>query len=402
MTSAILKPLSLHAASMSFRQLLTDHLAGAAWRELDCPNCGARLWRRDTDGACQKCLSLTGAVARAPVFWEEVWSQLRKTFVGVGFAQHSTISIATDRTRGTLFLGSGLQIFEPVIFDGSPQPKGPLFVHQPVVRLNYLSRTQHAGYGTSFVNLCTEQTRATAADYLSHLDLWLGAIRSALRAKVEVALEDRLWRGGPFGGTQLNVFAAGVPVGDAVFIESASGAASALLPIVDFSFGLERLVGAANGKRDFWPYVGPLPDSAHAARRAGLDAMKTATLLVLAGVSPSARRHGRELRRLYRLTAAHPPVRDTLEAARYFADFWREFLPAESPRTAYPLVEVNVAEGVQRAKAERLHREAGCDGRAAPGSTTDICRALLTRGMTLDDVAGLAILAENPPAPEAS
>jgi hypothetical protein len=381
---------------MSFHQILTDHLAGRSWREIQCPTCGERIWRRDIDGACQKCLALTGSVARVPVFWEEVWSRLRKTFVSAGFAQLSTISIATDRRRGTLFLGSGLQILEPVIFDESPQFKGPLFIHQPVVRLNYLSRTQHAGYGTSFVNLCTEQTRATAADYLVHLDLWLIAIRSTLGMKVEVALENCQWRGGPFEGTQLNVFAAGVLVGDAIFIESASGGASTLLPIVDFSFGLERLVGAANGSRDFWPYVGPLPDSALAAHRTGLDAIKTATLLVLAGVSPSARRHGRELRRLYRRIAVQPPIRDTLEVARYFADYWRDFLPANSPASGYPLAEVNVVEGMQRAKAERLRLVVGCDGQAASGSTTDICRALLRRGMTLGDVAGLATLADNP------
>lgn len=291
----------------------------------------------------------------------------------------STTALASDRTRSTLFIGSGLQIFEPAMFDGAPTPTGRLFVHQPVLRLNYFQSTDQAGYGTSFVNLCTEEARGSECAFVEHFSAWVSALSAVgLSPEVlELELESQPWTGGPFSGTQILLKAHNVTIGDGIFITSASlSKAAELLPIVDFSFGLERIVGSINRSADFWPFVGPVPDALDADARAPLDALKSAVLLVSCGVEPSARRHGRELRRLYKRYATWRPRAAVGELVRVFYEYWNSFLPNSATVSADEVCSKVIA-GVNRAKIANASREAGVK---LSEDTDETCRRLLGAG----------------------
>lgn len=338
---------------MSFGSELENHLTSMQWLRTRCIGCGRRFWSVTTHSRCQRCsAAIEPHQTPFPVIWTEVWPILLRKMSSASFRAMSTVALARDRTRSTLFIGSGLQIFETVIFDGEPIPSGRLFVHQPVLRLNYFQSTDMAGYGTSFVNVCTEEARGSEIAFLEHLNAWVSALSAVgLSPEVlELELVSQIWTGGPFSGTQILLKAHNVTIGDGVFITSAAlKKAACLLPIVDFSFGLERIVGSINRSADYWPFIGPLPDALMADARAPLDALKSAVLLVSCGVEPSARRHGRELRRLYKRYATWRTSTALGELVRVFYEYWSSFLPNSTTVSADEVC-WKVIEGVHRAR----------------------------------------------------
>lgn len=334
---------------------LTRSLESAGWERFHCAHCGTELWACEPANPCRKCS--TRARNGPPCeegSWRLTWELLRTFFNDLGYGATSTARIMRSRTRSTLFVGAGLQIFEDVIYDSLPPPKGRLFVHQPVVRLNYLGYSARAGYSTSFVNLCTEKSGSSPVAHAAQLMGWLQALRATSIRKLELVFEENRWRGGPFEGAQLTIRAAGAPIGDGIFIDTGPKNAQSLLPISDFSFGLERISAARYEGGDFWPCLMP-SSAAGIAYRQSLDALRTAALLVLCNVAPSARRHGRELRRLYKIAALLPRSVDVCACINSFANYWSEFLPAAELRMNCESVVEAVSSGVDRARSLTVH-----------------------------------------------
>jgi hypothetical protein len=333
-------------------RFLLDCLRDAGWHSIHCDTCGKDLWIAENANRCQSCEPLTEQPRKPePARWEPLWRALYTSFAESGFSPISTAQIMRSRRRSTLFIGAGLQIFEGAIYDGEPVSHGPLFVHQPVVRLNYLNSVHKPGYATGFVNLCTEQTQSNHSHHAAHLMAWLNALSFICVRPLEIVFERDRWVGGPFKGSQLQVRVGGHSiVGDAVFIDDGPAEASRMLPISDFSFGLERIVAAAGRSADFWPSIAPCGRAPGSGDRQALDALRTAVLLALGNVRASSRRHGRELRRLCRIAARLPQRFELGVTAMTFGSYWCEFLPKDGVGRDLGLAVEDVLSEVRRAR----------------------------------------------------
>jgi hypothetical protein len=235
---------------------------------------------------------------------------------------------------GTYFIGAGLQYFDDVVFLEKPYTEGLFVVAQPAIRLNYLDQAGvREGISTSFVNLCTEQIVHTFDAYAAHLELWLAYLRNVGIEHEELSITPSrsLWTASVFRGWSLDFHYAGVELGDAIYIFDVPQNTRSSLAIVDFSFGLERIFWVATRKKSFFDGIGP-PGDAKIVHPVRTDLLRTATLMILSGVTPSSRKCGRLLRNLIRrvvpLLGADDPERDVNHSYGYWQMFLRPQISA--------------------------------------------------------------------------
>ena len=134
---------------------------------------------------------------------------------------------------------------------------------------------------------------------------------------------------GHSGGNAFVVLVSGIEVGDLVLIDDGDPEVRQLLPIVDTSFGLERLVSAAGAGMRYSTLIGPLPPSAVPELTAPLDHLRTATLMLMAGLTPSGKGRGRILRSLS--TTDIPPgwPLDIDAVVAHAHTYWAVFLASQ-------------------------------------------------------------------------
>ncbi len=357
------------------------HLTVRGWTSGICVSCGKGFLApvSRTDCGDEVCAPPRPTNVRRCTFADQVWPVARWAF------QEYRTTTRTDLINhlgGTRFVGAGLQIFEPAIFAEAVVPTGPLFVPQPAIRLNHLDTVVRSdGFSTAFVNLCSEQAHADLADYMKHLDRWLACLAKlgVADAELTLLLPSELWIGGPFRGTSLVVTVVGVEIGDLVWIDYGDAAVGRLLPIVDASFGLERMTAALNTDLGYTALLGPLPASLDPPIRTVLDRLRTAVLLLMSGLEPSGRGRGRTLRQL--ITTSLPPQArcevDTL--VRHAFGYWSTFHTTEASVT--DCVEV-VRRERERDRNRSLLAGTQRNGAAAVKLTTDeIYRRILLSGV---------------------
>jgi hypothetical protein len=288
--------------------------------------------------------------------------------------------IANAGGRATQFVGAGLQVFEDGIEQGLAPPAMPLFVPQPVIRLNYWAAVGvRDATSTSFVNLCTEHAQSSLTEFLRHLDIWLDLL-VVLRIRLDdtnIVIGAERWRGGPFSGPCLSVEVDGTEVGDAILIDEGAPEASGYLPIADFSFGLERIVAALNPGLRYSLFLGALPESALPENERAIDRLRTATLICMSGVNPSSRGHGRHLRRAIREALLEGSALDFAAAIVHAHGFWSQFMtPVRGLHECQRLLEA------ERARARAIEVVRVCRGGApnpdlSAASADEACRRLL-------------------------
>lgn len=291
-------------------------------------------------------------------------------------------------------MGAGLQIFEDVIESAASPPPAPLFVPQPVIRLNYFRAVGSIpGTSTSFANLCTESARSSLSEFLRHFGIWLDLLRKLKIPinDVTIVLSAERWRGGPFAGPCVVVEVAGTEIGDAVFIDEGVGNTCNLLPISDFSFGLERLVWVVNTGLPYYTFIGALPDTALPENERAIDRVRTATLMCAAGVRPSSSGHGRHLRQVLADGVAQHAAIDLAAGIAHAYRYWGHFVtPIRGLTECRSILESEWT----RARAIEVSRYVCPDTRVGFGdsivSTDDVCRRLLAAGATIESVAECA------------
>jgi hypothetical protein len=371
-----------------------EHLARRSWRLLRCGQCGVAFLSSVTRSNCGKsgCTpsDMEAKTQRGPLlFPEELWPRIRTMFLANGFSLVNRSDVANSSSRSTRFVGAGVQLFEDAIYDGADHASGALFVPQPAVRLNYASSVASSrATSTSFMNVCTEQAQSRMCDFILHLDLWLGFLRK-IYTRLEdlvILLPSDLWSGGPLAGNSIVFEIGGIEIGDAIFIDQTVAVGQHLLPIVDFSFGLERLAYASRCDIPYSALIGPLPEAVSDVHYVALDRVRTATLLVMAGVTPSSSSHGRVVRQLLS-EAAEWTLEDFHEAVLHFYNYWSLFfLPARTFQECHSMIALEFSRARVAAIAKSRNFDKALRRMPIIPSSTTACRELLAAGLRFNDL----------------
>jgi hypothetical protein len=321
-----------------FKEALRAVFSEQGWHESVCTRCGETFFAASPARNCRApgCCSprpdrrsLAEVEAVDPL--TTVWELIRGWFARHNF-RHAVRTKLINEIGETYFVGAGLQIFDLVVHREVSYDEEVRFVPQPAVRLNYLAEAgAREGISTAFVNLCTEQISSQPeVAYQHHLTLWLGVLEAIglSSAEISVTLNSKLWEEGIFRGWSAVFHYAGIELGDGILIFHAPQRSRAPISIVDFSFGLERLVWASSPDASYFDVLSP-PWGRALGDGIELDRVRTGTLLVANGVMPSSRSHGRLLRSLLRRCTL--AVGDAISLVDHAFDFWGRFLPPIVP-----------------------------------------------------------------------
>ncbi|RMI45398.1 hypothetical protein [Streptomyces triticirhizae] len=255
---------------------------------------------------------------RAPT-WPEFLAMIEKAFAAQGVPRAPCLPLRWGRqTELTI---SAVQALDPLLKDGRPVTHRRGFLPQPVVRFTGQRDADGVlrdGFLTSFVNVSRVEPIQDIAEYATILDEWLTVLsRLGLHAR-HISVHGRLtvWRRHEVEGITLRFRHADLPLGDIVLLWNATNPA---LMAVDLGTALERLAWARSRQpwRDliFGRWTRTAPPNV-------LDALRTATLLLGNGITPTARGAGSIARRvLATVPADHSPFGFSA-AIRAHHEFW--------------------------------------------------------------------------------
>ncbi len=357
------------------------------WHEQWCVGCRRTFFARRVTDVCAAASCATArrslCARRIPVRPDTLWNRLRDHFVAHGFAPVRQDNVISP-TGETMFMSAALQVLDPVVHAGAPAPKEPYIVAQPVIRLNCAPQMGlEAGFSTSFVNVATEEVVDCAGNYARHLHAWLRAFRAIGLDEKRLSLiaEPIRFRGGLHEGNYLVFDHGGIELGEGIYIDTLR--TRPLLRVLDFGFGLERLLWAVNGTPTYYDNFGPL--TARAQRRYRLiDAARTTVLLASTGIKPGHRSHGYRLRWSIGRLRASLGNADPAPLLRHAFDEWSAFV--DMPLSGNECVVV--AELHRQTNLElcrRLEIRPSADVQMDPES---FCQTLIARGVPLVALLG--------------
>jgi hypothetical protein len=367
-------------------------LAGQGWVERRCRTCGraflATTMRNDCGSrGCGSVRPRAGnrTEMRAP---GTLWAAVRPALADAGFFERRLDDLVCT-VGEPIFIIAALQTLDDVMYRGAALPTQPSFAAQPSIRMRYVDEVGDVeGFGTSFVNIATHEFDITPARFDAHLALWLGILNQLGIARSELTLIEETvpFVAGPYRGWYLLLNWRGIEIGEAIRIDRARTADGRELALLEFSFGLERLLWAVNGTAAYHRNIGP-PLARILDSPVLVDAARTATLMAMAGITPGARGPGGRLRmmvaRLDRAlgTAALAPL------VRHCHAEWRPFLtPQREPDAALDVI----ARELARQRTLALARRIGCKEHiaAAAGTPEALAERLLAAGNGVDRWCG--------------
>jgi hypothetical protein len=221
---------------------------------------------------------------------------------------------------------SAVQALDPYIKGCQQHVYRRGFLPQPVVRFTG-RRDQHGallpGFATSFVNTSIVQPINAVAEHAELIDAWVGVLsRIGFHAR-HLTITGRLasWQRPPVAGITLRFRHEELPVGDAVLLWNRDDPSRLA---TDIGSGLERLAWALT--RRSWPETLYGPLAAHADIPA-LDAVRTATLIVGAGIRLSPRGPGSLARRLLRQVPDGTGSWGLSRVVRWAHSYWSQLIP---------------------------------------------------------------------------
>ncbi|WP_158920414.1 hypothetical protein [Streptomyces sp. NBRC 109706] len=276
--------------------------------------------------------------------WPELLAMIEKTFAEQGVLQAPCLPLCWGReTELTI---SAVQALDFLLREGRPVPYHRGFPAQPVVCFTgqrNADDTLRNRFLTSFVNVSRVEPIQDTAEYATILDELLTVLsRLGMHARhISVHGLVTVWRRSEAQGITLRFRHADLPLGDTVLHWNATNPARMA---VDLGSALKRLAWARSRLpwRDL--IFGPW---ARTAPRNILDALRTATLLLGDGTTPTARGAGSITRRvLATVPADHSPFGFSA-VIRAHHEFWSAVtaLPVAWPETTHVL---EAELGVQR------------------------------------------------------
>jgi hypothetical protein len=204
------------------------------------------------------------------------------------------------------------------------------FLPQPVVRFTG-PRDQHGallpGFATSFVNTSVVQPINAVAEHAELTDAWVGVLsRIGFHAR-HLTITGHLasWQRPPVAGITLWFRHEELTLGDAVLLWNRDDPSRLA---TDIGSGLERLAWALT--RRSWPETLYGSLAAH-ADIAALDAIRTATLIVGAGIHPGPRGPGSLVRRLLRQVPDSTGSWGLSRVVRWAHAYWSQMAPLPVP-----------------------------------------------------------------------
>lgn len=316
-----------------------------------------------------------------PIPAEALWRAVRGHVTALGFTAAAFPDEIVSHTGETLFISAALQILDPVVHCGAPVPLAPLVAAQPVIRLNSTPDVGgREGFSTAFVNLGTEEVVDSVAAYGRHLLAWIGALRALGldESRLVLIAEPVRFHGGLHEGSYLVLDYGGVEIGEGVFIDTVRTHRG--LQVVDFGFGLERLLWAVNGTPTYYDNLGPFPARLQGCREA-VDAARTAVLMALAGIEPGHRSRGYRMRVTVRRLGDALQGTDATALLRHAHREWSVFIrPSVSEQGCIAVIGSELDRGANLLLCRRLGIRPP-DG-ALLMDQDAFCALLLRRGVT--------------------
>ncbi|GGN41705.1 hypothetical protein GCM10012285_21190 [Streptomyces kronopolitis] len=232
---------------------------------------------------------------RRPPSWAELLGALKEGFAAQGIKRDACLPLRWGReTELTI---SAVQALDPLLKEGRLETYRRGFIPQPVVRFTG-QRTASGelcdGFLTSFVNVSCVQPVGSIDEYGAILDAWLSVLSQLGFHVRHISIYGRLavWQRRQVKGITLRFRHLDLTLGDIVLLWNAE---NPLRMGVDLGTSLERLAWARTLRSWHELIFGPL---AGAAPPSALDAIRTATLLLGHGITPSARSAGGVTRRV--------------------------------------------------------------------------------------------------------
>jgi hypothetical protein len=220
---------------------------------------------------------------------------MQTVLAGHGVPRPSLLPIRWDRDTDLLI--SAIQGLDPWLKDGADRVWREGFLPQPVVRFTGERGRDgrlRDGFLTSFVNLSCVQRVPDVERHVELLDAWIEGLSAVgiHAGRLHIAGSLAVWERQTVRGLTLHIECDGTGFADAVLLRNASEPSRMA---TDLGSGLERLRWLLS------PTTWAETVFGGEAQRFDvdmLDAVRTATLLVMAGIRPSARGAGGALRRV--------------------------------------------------------------------------------------------------------
>lgn len=254
------------------------------------------------------------------------------------------------------FVTSGVQRYEP-FFNGNEPLDIPRTIQiQPVIRTNYRESVGE-GNVSSFVNISTIASPVSPTQYTEMVDDWMKFLSSqglflpdfniTLKRKIPKTTNNQ-WDLNE--GLVLSFNYGGLGIGDFGFLQTPNHPEE---PIADLGIGLERLLWARNKNPSFGEVIGPLP-AGFSPDMPYLDALRTTTLMAIAGVPPLSDVENQLRRYLPLILEGKEP--SIQEGIAFYNNFWRSFVPSGNELEK---VSQNLRRELNREKNLQLLRKLG-------------------------------------------
>lgn len=301
----------------------------------------------------------------------QISAKMGEYFRSTGFESVTSRNIADTHGQIDLVI-AGVQMFDDIIHHNQPLRNDKVFVAQPCVRMQFQSQVEsQEGTSTSFVNVCSEQMRATFPEHLQSIDHWctvlskLGLHMNDFVVVMRTSAND--WGTGKFSALELFFSYGGLELGDAAYLLVPQANRPAI-PISDIGFGLERLAWAVN-KTD--SYFDTLMPWATTGTREMFDSCRTIALLALCGVQATNKGPGLQFRRFAKVLGEKYYSADLFEILLFYFDYWAQFID--------PSIERENAIMLARLEIERFVNLKICNELNLPPSRDETTEAYLDR-----------------------
>lgn len=313
--------------------LLTSHLIDMDWLHTCCVSCGREIWTQRVQSCCEQILQ--GHRAAMPSI-EEAIARVREVFRRRDILEHPPMKLRAESGLSDM-INTGGRINNAHIFFNAAS-LDLTFVLQPVVRLQYREEDQGTG-GTSFINLCLEQSGPTLAmaDFIRNFEICLDVVSDLgvyvpnLILILEAGSEN--YGSGPFNQITVSLRMNGIEFGNLNWCPAIPRVGQSPTSVTDLSLGLERMIQATLSMPKYYTAVGPstLIGDAHPDRLKWLDDLRLIALSIGCGIRISPSGPGSHLRAAIDRSLQY----NTLPATTVFGYYYRQWESCAKMEIAY-------------------------------------------------------------------
>lgn len=253
-----------------------------------------------------------------------------KYFDGVKIIQPDNIRRPTGDT--TLFTTAGVQHIETEIRETGGLSKELFMIAQPVIRSQFMDKVKD-GISTSFVNFSVEYPYATPAEYIGITNrLILLLIDQGIapsRLKFQIRNSSDKWGVRAFNNSYVAIRLDDIELGESVYIHDYPVTEYERIPIVDVSFGVERVNWAIGKNKPYFPGFDKFYRAVEDSNKITsiIDCIRTAVLIAGTDVKPSHYDPGYRLRQLLKrfVSRTQGIEIDVLEMIQLSFDYWQKW-----------------------------------------------------------------------------